>query len=80
MNSTLATISIVIGCVTPFVTAAFVFGIIKGTMNGLSKTVDGIGKRVVSNENLLISHLNKHCLDCPGSYSSPSNRHNIVEP
>lgn len=58
----------IIGMVaTPIITAAFVFGVMRGTINGLKEKVDNLCRAINITHGRIDSHLERHCKSCPGT-------------
>ena len=60
-------ISIIGVIVTPLLTAAFVFGLMRGTLNGLKEKVDNLCNAINITHGRIDSHLESHCKACPGT-------------
>ena len=60
-------ISIIGIVLTPLLTAAFVFGVMRGTINGLKEKVDKLCGAINITHKRIDNHLEGHCKSCPGT-------------
>lgn len=60
-------LSIISIIVIPLLTGAFVFGVMRGTINGLKEKVDNLCKAVNITHERIDKHLESHCKSCPGT-------------
>lgn len=60
-------ISLIGMIVTPLLTGAFIFGIMRGTINGLKEKVENLCNSITRVHERVDHHIDKHCVECPGT-------------